>query len=147
MLKVVLDTVVFVRALINPHGPSGQILFLHSAKYELQFSAPTRAELLEVLQRPAITRKIKTAGAVEQPRLLALVGQAPIVALGQVPPVSHDPKDDVFLATAEAVQADFLVSEDQDLLVLGSHGNTRIVNAAAFLHVLERISSSEGSGV
>jgi putative PIN family toxin of toxin-antitoxin system len=134
---------VFVRALINPHGPSGQIIFLHSNEFQLYFSAPTRAELLEVLQRSAITRKIKATGLVARPQLLMLVDQAPSVSLAQVPPVSRDPKDDLFLATARAAQADYLVSEDQDLLVLGSHGGTRIVDTATFLRALAQQASGE----
>jgi predicted nucleic acid-binding protein len=34
-------------------------------------------------------------------------------------------------------QADYLVSEDKDLLVLRQHHTTRILNAAAFLSTLE----------
>jgi uncharacterized protein len=138
VLRVVLDTVVFVRALINHHGPSGQILFLHSAEYELLVSAATSAELLEVLQRSAITRKLRATGALDRARLLAIVDAATSVVVDEVPSVCRDPKDDVFLATAQVARAAYLVSEDQDLLVLGIHGSTRIVGAAAFLRILER---------
>lgn len=55
-----------------------------------------------------------------------------------IAPVSRDPQDDKFLATAEAAGANYLVSEDKDLLVLGDYRGTRIVNAATFLGVLER---------
>jgi predicted nucleic acid-binding protein len=51
--------------------------------------------------------------------------------------VSRDPKDDVFLATAKAGHATYLVTEDNDLLVLGSYEGTRIVDAATFLRLLE----------
>jgi predicted nucleic acid-binding protein len=51
--------------------------------------------------------------------------------------MARDPKDDKFLATAKAVAADYLVSEDEDLLVLEEYEGTRIVNAAAFLRILE----------
>ena len=37
------------------------------------------------------------------------------------PQVSRDPKDDKFLATAVASEADYVVSEDRDLLDLGAH--------------------------
>lgn len=41
------------------------------------------------------------------------------------------------MATARAARADFLVSEDKDLLVLGTYDGTRIVDAATFLRALD----------
>ncbi|MGH2534243.1 MAG: putative toxin-antitoxin system toxin component, PIN family [Thermomicrobiales bacterium] len=52
------------------------------------------------------------------------------------PPISRDPNDDKFLATALAAHADFLVTEDNDLLVLGDYQGVRIVDARTFLSLL-----------
>jgi len=49
----------------------------------------------------------------------------------------RDPKDDAFLACAKVSQADYLVSEDNDLLVLKAHYTTEIVNVSHFLSILE----------
>jgi len=46
-------------------------------------------------------------------------------------------KDDIFLVAAAAAHADYLVSEDNDLLVLGEYAGVRIVDAATFLAILE----------
>ncbi|MGH2470091.1 MAG: putative toxin-antitoxin system toxin component, PIN family [Chloroflexota bacterium] len=53
-----------------------------------------------------------------------------------MPGVSRDSKDDKFLATAVAAGANYLVSEDEDLLVLKNHQGVQVVNIAAFLAVL-----------
>ena len=55
-----------------------------------------------------------------------------------VPKVSvvRDPTDDAILGAAIAAHADFLVSRDKDLLVLGRHGDIRIVDPETFLAVL-----------
>ena len=50
--------------------------------------------------------------------------------------MSRDPDDDVVLATALAARATLIVSGDQDLLVLGSFADVRILNAADALRVL-----------
>lgn len=50
--------------------------------------------------------------------------------------VCRDPNDDKFLDTAAAADARFLVTGDQDLLVLGMFGTTRIVTPRAFLACL-----------
>jgi len=54
-----------------------------------------------------------------------------------VPPVVRDPEDDIIVATAVAGQADFIVSEDKDLLGLKTVSGIRITNTEAFLARLE----------
>ena len=51
--------------------------------------------------------------------------------------VSRDVKDNKFPAAAEAAKADYLVSEDRDLLDLVEHEDTRIVSAYEFLQLLK----------
>jgi predicted nucleic acid-binding protein len=47
----------------------------------------------------------------------------------------RDPHDDMFLECAEIAAADFLVTSDNDLLVLGAYKKTRIVDPATYLLV------------
>ena len=138
MRKVVFDTVIFVRALINPYGLWGRLVFRNRAKYELVVSPPLVRELLDVVHRPEVAQRFRSIANLDVSEVLRLVEQASMVTIDAVPSVSRDPKDDVFLATAAVAGADFLVSEDNDLLVLGTHGDVRIVTAAAFLDVVEQ---------
>lgn len=57
------------------------------------------------------------------------------VSLGVVPYLSRDPKDDYLLAIAESYQADFLITGDDDLLMLGTYQNTTIVTMGQFLQI------------
>jgi predicted nucleic acid-binding protein len=57
------------------------------------------------------------------------------------PAVCRDPEDDKFLAAAQAGDARFIVSEDLDLLDLGSYGKTKIISAEAFLRILDAAES------
>ncbi|MBI2925309.1 MAG: PIN domain-containing protein [Verrucomicrobia bacterium] len=57
--------------------------------------------------------------------------------LGQ--PRSRDAEDDPYLACAVAVHAKFLVSRDQDLLVLGKPFGIEILTPRAFLHRMAAI--------
>ena len=70
-------------------------------------------------------------------KLLDAMTGAETVELANIAAVSRDPKDDKSLATAKAGRSDFLVTEDQDLLVLRDYEGTAIVNAATFLAILE----------
>lgn len=135
---MVFDTVVFVRGLLNPRGSCGRLIFDHAERYTLCVSTPASAELAAVIDRPSLARKIAAVGGRNPAYVLQMLARARTVALPDpVPAVSRDPNDDVFLATAVAAQADYLVSEDNDLLVLSEHAGTRILSAAAFLRVLD----------
>jgi len=134
--SIVIDTVVFVRSLLNPHSFSGRIIFAHAYDYRLILSAPIVREILEVLQRPEITRKIRFVADMDTRRVLDLLSQAELVEVSDIPQVSRDPKDDKFLVTAVASEADYVVSEDRDLLDLGEYQGIKIVDVATFLKIL-----------
>ena len=60
----------------------------------------------------------------------------PVSPLQDLPLHSRDPKDDKLLSLALGGNADYLITGDNDLLVLDGNpalGNLRIVTAAAFL--------------
>lgn len=138
MIRAVFDTVEFVRAVINPNGMWGRLVFEHGHKYELVVSAQIVREVLEVVQRPRIASRARGNRQVSVERLEQILCAATQVVVTDIQPVSRDPKDDVFLATARVAGADYLVSEDDDLLVLGTHGDVKIVTGAQFLGLLER---------
>ncbi len=136
-MKVVFDTVVFVRSLINPYSMWGSAVFRHADYYTLFLSRPILEEILDVLRRPELTRKFRSLEQMDTARVIEILGQARVVEVAEMPRASRDPKDDKFLATARAAGAEYLVSEDQDLLVLGEYEGVKIVDTLAFLRVLE----------
>ena len=142
MLTVVLDTVVFVRSLINPHSRCGRIVFAHGSSYSLVLSQPVLVEIIDVLRRPELTRKFRNLAGQDRQMVLDIIGQVEVVSIEAPPAVSRDPTDDKFLATARAAGADYLVSEDKDLLSLEYYRGTRIVDCATFLTILDRQSST-----
>jgi predicted nucleic acid-binding protein len=54
---------------------------------------------------------------------------------------SRDPKDDPVLACALAARADYLISNDRDLLALGKPFGIAIVTPAEFLRTVGETSS------
>jgi putative PIN family toxin of toxin-antitoxin system len=50
--------------------------------------------------------------------------------------ICRDPKDNMFLECAASISAKYLVSGDDDLLVLKTIGNTSILRAAEFLEII-----------
>lgn len=137
MLRAVFDTVVFVRSLINPYGRWGELVFLHGDKYQLFVSQPVVEEIVKVLHRPIITKKFCTDDFLSLETVIFLLGKADLVEIKEIFQGSRDIKDNKFLSTAIAAKADFLVSEDNDLLDLHSFRGIKIVDSLTFLKILE----------
>ncbi len=137
--KVVFDTQIFLRALINRNSVCARISTPPlRAHYSLYISNAIEAEITDVLSRikvrskfPQITDEIVSA------TLTTLRDDAERVEVDAVESVSRDPKDDIFLACAKVAKADYLVSEDNDLLVLQKYEDTKIVSAVDFLTLLQ----------
>jgi uncharacterized protein len=136
-VDAVLDTVIFVRCLLNPGSVWGRVVFEHRASYRLNVSGTILAEIYDVLERPAVARKFRFVAGADKQAVLDILGAARTVAVTDIPPVSRDPGDDMVLATAKAAGANYLVTEDEDLLVLGEYEGVKIVDAATFLRLLE----------
>lgn len=136
-LRVIFDTVVFVRALINPHSFWGRLVFAHANEYQLFVSPAILREVIEVLERPELTKRFTALQGIAVTRVLAILQQATVVTPAQEPRVSRDTKDNKFLAAAEAANADYVVSEDHDLLDLKTHQGTKIITAQEFLDILK----------
>ena len=137
MIRAVFDTNVFLRALINPHSRCGRLLGEFAADYELVFSPAIVREVLEVLHRPRLRAKFPQITQLDVARIIALFEQSTVVEPRNVPPISRDPDDDKFLACARAAGAEYLVTEDKDLLVLQNYEGTWICQPAEFIALLE----------
>ena len=141
MVRVVFDTVVFVRALLNRRGLWARLVFERAGEYRLIVPPPLVREAVGVLRRPELVRRFSTLPGRDPAAVLAVLAEADQAEVGAapIPRVARDPNDDVFLATARAGDAAYIVSEVKDLLVLGTYEGIRIADAATFLRVLKEI--------
>lgn len=103
----------------------------------LAVSKEIRDEIEDVLNRPKLRAKFTALTDERVQEVMAIFDTGLQVSLGEIPAVSCDPKDDIFLATAAEAKADYLVSEDQDLLVLEDYQGIQIINALELLNILE----------
>lgn len=137
-MKAVLDTQVFVRALINPKSRSGLLLSTYYDRFQIVLSPEVIAEILEVIFRSKLLEKYQKLREIDPEQVIALLAEAEIVEPKEKLTVCRDPDDDKFLECAVAGEASYIVSEDQDLLALRNFRGIRIVNTAAFLNILQR---------
>lgn len=137
MLKAVIDSNVFISALISSAGKPRQLLIcLENSAFTFFYPKQLIAELQNAPTKPRLAAKVTPAQVNRLVDLLERKGV--LMEPEQVPPVSRDPKDDVFLACAAVSGSDYLVSGDKDLLDLQTHGRTQIVRPAEFLSILEQ---------
>jgi len=136
--RVVFDTQIFLRAAIKRRSICGKIVFDLRDKYQLIFSESMRQELANVLSRSAIRGKFAQLTDEVVQRVLDVFNSADQITIPEgVEPISRDPKDDIFLICADTGKAQYLVSEDNDLLVLNPYRGVAIVNALDFLKLLQ----------
>jgi len=95
------------------------------------------AEYLEVLQRPALVHKYGGLESEQLRDVLNFVASGILVDPAAIEAVCGDPSDDKFLATAKAGDAVSIVSEDRDLLDVGSFEGIPIITAEALLRSLD----------
>ncbi len=133
-IKAVIDTQLFLRAAINRKSLPAKLIFDLRASYRLIVSTAIVAEIEDVLNRPELRAKFPALTDDIIDEVLKRLEAAENVNPADVPAVSRDPKDDIFLACAQASKADYLVSEDKDLLTLDPYESIRIINALDFLN-------------
>jgi putative PIN family toxin of toxin-antitoxin system len=142
--RVVVDTNIWVSALLNRHGFPAQVLTAFAAgKFTLLISTPLLDELAEVLARPRIARKYGvTRTDIEEVLAVLRERGTGVVITGNLH-LCRDPDDDVVLETAFRGRANTLVSRDEDLkgdveLVRLLHAaGIQVLSVGRFLTALE----------
>ena len=137
-MRVVLDTVIFVRALINPHGKWGRLLFELSDRYVIVLSPEIIQEIISVLYRPSLRRRFpQMAEPAPLEQVLAILERAEVVEPAEKLSVCRDPNDDKFFECALEARAKYIVSEDRDILDVGAYEGVTTITAGQFLQLLE----------
>ncbi len=139
-IKAVLDTNVLISSLIASQGNPHHIFAAwKKGKYTLVISDYLLQELHHVLTYPRIAKRLPMSEAELAVILMAFAEKAEIVTVtDNLPGITRDPKDDPIVACAVAGQADYLVSGDQDILVLGAYEGIQMVTPAEFVQILDR---------
>lgn len=142
---VVIDTQLLLRATLNAKSLPARMLFQMRDAYLLAVSPDVRAEVQDVLTRPKIRTKFPQITDEAVAKTLAILDAGLQITPETVDAVSRDPKDDKFIALAVESKATYLVSEDNDLLVLNPYQGLHILNALDFIHILEKLASAKPS--
>jgi putative PIN family toxin of toxin-antitoxin system len=150
VLRAVIDTNVWVSALLNPRGHPALILgAIRKRRFVPILSQPLVEELIDVLGRPRIVDKYKLEPEEVAEYTALLVERAEIVSPPGDLHLCRDPRDDMVLETAIVGKASCLVSRDDDIKAdeelvreMGLRG-VKVLSVASFLAL---VSGESGSG-
>jgi len=136
-MNVVLDTNIVISAAITPRGPPGRII---TAWRTSSFVWVTSEQLLEEMERafayPRVQRYLAWRSD-EVAEFLQLVRRTATLVKPEIVlnVVGRDPDDNHVLEAALVCHAEYLVSNDNDLLNLKAYKGIEIVSAARFVAI------------
>ncbi|KQC11195.1 MAG: hypothetical protein APR54_11185 [Candidatus Cloacimonas sp. SDB] len=134
MIKVVLDTNVYISGFLFG-GNSREILnLITEGKLQLYVSDDILLELKGVLQREKFDFPLDIIHHILNE--IEMVSEL-VVPIEKHDVVDRDPDDNIIIDCAVCSDSDYIITGDKDLLVLGSHKNTKIVSPADFLDLLK----------
>jgi uncharacterized protein len=136
MIRIVLDTNIFISSLLQPQGLPAEVLTLAlaGARVRLCVSAGIYSEYEEVIRRPRFRRSEQEIADA----LRAIRERGMWFKTSQQIRACSDPDDDVFLECAQAAKANFLVTGNLKHFPT-SWGDTKVVSARQFLDALAEV--------
>ena len=123
-MRAVFDTNVLVAAFLTEGICSTLLLRARRGECELILSTDIIKEFERTLRRKFLVSQSEMSNV---RKVLAEATLDVFQKVNPIAPVCRDPDDDRILACAREAHADYIVTGDQDLLVLKRYGTTRIV--------------------
>jgi len=131
-MKIVIDTNLYVSALINVNSRWRLDMLLLNDTLDILLDDTLLAELHGVINRPKFRRYVSPVQIEEFMKLL--FERAILIETTSSVLISPDPKDDFLLALCRDGQADYLLTGNKlDLLALRQFENTQILTLTEFL--------------
>jgi putative PIN family toxin of toxin-antitoxin system len=132
-LRLVFDTNVLISGLLSDNSVPQKIFDYAQVNAILLISQETFQELAEVLTRSKFDRYISLEKRSKFLNLLSL--NAEMIEITTKINLCRDPKDNKFLELAVHGKADYLISGDQDLLILNPFQEIIILSPQAFMSI------------
>jgi uncharacterized protein len=131
---LVLDTNILVSAVLSKTSKARQALDKAQDIGKILMSSSVLLEIEEVLFRPKFDKYVTT---IERRFFLSnFLKTVEFVEVGEIVKICRDPKDDKILALALNGKADYIITGDQDLLVLKLFEGVEIITIDEFLNLV-----------
>jgi uncharacterized protein len=130
MIRVVVDTNWWITMLINRYDSQLTTILLRN-DIVICASQELVSEVLATVRYPKLSKYLNADVVSEFTNTFPQAVE--MIAIKTVVSLCRDPKDDFLLALAKDAEADFLITGDKDLLVLGEFGKTKILTLSNFI--------------
>lgn len=141
-MKLLIDTNIWLSYLLSPAMPRSITTVIVTSLTQDEIDVLVPRELIEELAVKVATKRYfrtRIPHATIEDFIKQLTSLAKLLPpLEEIPPHTRDPKDDYLVAYGIVNEADFLVTGDADLLVLGRVGTLQIVRPSDFVSILKR---------
>jgi len=135
-MRAVIDTNILIRALIKPEGTVGPVVRrLSAGDYTLIYSEPMLKELLSKIALPRIRDKYHLTEESVEIVLTVIALRGEFVVPERKVRLCRDPDDDMLIEAALKGNASYVVTGDEDLLVLKKFETVRFLPPRAFLQL------------
>lgn len=144
MIRAVLDTNVWVSAILTPGNPPAKILELAlTGKIRLIISPGILREIGQVLKYPKVKKALRKHRITSQEvnDVILKLLKAAVITPGEIlaEGVSDDPADDMIIACALEGHADFIISGDHHLTDLKNYQGIKIITPSTFLALIAKL--------
>lgn len=139
MRKIVLDTNIFVSAVLKSQSNPGHILdLIREKKFTLALSPDIILEIVTVLYYPKLKKihGLTPKGIKSYSEGLKSIAEI-VVPTKRLDVIEDDPSDNIYLECAIESGADFIVSGDHHLTDLETYKDVQIINPATFLKIIQ----------
>lgn len=138
-MRIVIDTNLIVSAFIWGGTPLTLLKETRLNEIEMLASIDTFNELKRILARPKFIESLAKSNRKPEDIVSKYQELIQFVHPAIIPDnIVRDPKDIKFLACAVGGQADYIITGDNDLLILKEYQGIRIVTASEFLAIIKQ---------
>ncbi len=134
-MKIIVDTNIWISYFISKSF-NELIDILLNDYFEIAFSNELLNEIKEVTSRKKFEKMLDKEKVDELINII--ISRCNFFITPGLSNVCRDENDNFLLSLAETFKADYLVTGDYDLLDMGSHKSTKIVNWPSFLEILKK---------
>lgn len=130
--RFIIDTNILVSAALIRRSPPWQATTFIEKTGTILYSKATLAEFQSVLNRKKFNKYLTPEE--KQQFILKFIEKAELVAITETITDCRDPKDNKFLELAISGSANFIITGDQDLLILHPFQTVNIITVNDFLN-------------
>ena len=128
-MRLVIDANAWISSMLSPRFQV-RLEVVFGLDYQLLVSEQLFRELSRTIQKPYLAKKIRQTVYMELVSRLRSVAE--LVDVHSTVESCRDPKDNFLLALAKDGSADYLITGDNDLLIMKEFENTKIVTLPDF---------------